>query len=94
MWWIARIYHSTLAESICKIAGGFGFHELYFIDNVNSLIQKLNSVLTKRILRYLDEENKRDPDNYNKWYKEFGNFLKEGVISDYKWKEDISKLLR
>jgi HSP90 family molecular chaperone len=60
----------------------------------SSLIQKLNSVLTKRILKFLEEENKKDPEVYSKWYQEFGTFLKEGVCSDFKWKEDIAKLLR
>jgi len=60
----------------------------------SSLIQKLNSVITKRILKFLDEEGKRDPEAYSKWYSEFGSSLKEGVCSDFKWKEDIAKILR
>lgn len=60
----------------------------------SGLIMKLNSVITKRILKFLEEENKRDPEAYHKWYQEFGGFLKEGVCSDFKWKEDIAKVLR
>eukprot|EP01111_Echinosteliopsis_oligospora_P007458 TRINITY_DN2250_c0_g1_i5.p1 TRINITY_DN2250_c0_g1~~TRINITY_DN2250_c0_g1_i5.p1 ORF type:complete len:779 (-),score=237.06 TRINITY_DN2250_c0_g1_i5:20-2245(-) len=60
----------------------------------SSLIQKLNSVLTKRIMKFIEGEAKRDPDTYLKWYKEFGTFLKEGICTDFKWKEEISKCLR
>jgi len=33
--------------------------------------------------------------NYSKWYKEFGGFLREGVLSDFfKWKDELPKVLR
>jgi len=60
----------------------------------SSLITKLNSVLTKRILKFFDEEAKKDPEAYNKWWVEFGNFFKEGLCTDFKWKAEIGKCLR
>jgi TNF receptor-associated protein 1 len=60
----------------------------------SSLIQKLNSVLTKRILKFLEDESKVDPEAYTKWYAEFGNFLKEGLCTDFKWKAEIGRCLR
>lgn len=60
----------------------------------SSLITKLNSVLTKRILKFLEEESKKDPEAYQKWWAEFGNFLKEGLCTDFKWKAEIGKCLR
>ncbi|EGC31718.1 TNF receptor-associated protein [Dictyostelium purpureum] len=60
----------------------------------NGLIQRISSVLVKRILKNLSEEAKKDPAKYNNFIKEFGGFFKEGIITDFKWKDDISKLLR
>jgi len=37
---------------------------------------------------------KKDPDKYNSFIEEFGQFLKEGVITDSLNKNDIAKLLR
>jgi TNF receptor-associated protein 1 len=58
------------------------------------MMRKLTSVLTKRILRWIDEEARRDRQKFEKFIKEFGNFLKEGVCTDQVHKMDIAKLLR
>lgn len=60
----------------------------------NLIIQKLNNVLTKRFLKFLSTEAMKDPLKYNKFYGEFNKFLKEGILSDIKYKEDLAKLLR
>jgi HSP90 family molecular chaperone len=49
----------------------------------SSLIKKLQNVVTRRILKFIEDEMKRDSDEYDKWYKEFQIFLKEGVMSDF-----------
>src|SRR5476651_2253093 len=59
-----------------------------------ALIEKLNKVITKRFLKFLDEEAEKRPDAYNEFYAEFGIFLKEGAAIDYTHKEQITKLLR
>jgi molecular chaperone HtpG len=59
-----------------------------------ALIEKLNKVITKRFLKFLDEEAKNRPDAYAEFYKEFGIFLKEGAALDFSHKEQLVKLLR
>ena len=59
-----------------------------------SLIEKLNKFITKRFLKFLDEEAKNRPDAYNEFYAEFGPFLKEGAALDWTHKEQLTKLLR
>ncbi|HEY3756735.1 MAG TPA: molecular chaperone HtpG [Opitutaceae bacterium] len=59
-----------------------------------SLIEKLNKVITKRFLKFLDEEAKNRPDGYAEFYREFGVFLKEGAALDFTHKEQLVKLLR
>src|SRR5471032_832692 len=59
-----------------------------------ALIEKLNKVITKRFLKFLDEEAKNHADAYNEFYQEFGVFLKEGAALDFTHKDALVKLLR
>lgn len=45
-------------------------------------MSKLKNVLTRRVLKFLEDESRRDPDKYNQWYGDFNNFLKEGISTD------------
>lgn len=58
------------------------------------LIKRLNTLLSKKILKFLNEEMKLDPKKYDKFFTEFGSFLKEGICTDMQWKVELSKLLR
>jgi len=60
----------------------------------SGLIKRIGSVVTKRIMKWFEDEAKRDPVQYAKFFSEFGNFLREGAVSEWEHKEDISKLLR
>jgi HSP90 family molecular chaperone len=60
----------------------------------SQLVKRLGSVLTRRILKFFEEQAKTDPEKFEKFVKEYGQFLKQGVCTDLKWKEDIAKLLR
>ena len=60
----------------------------------SALMQKLNKVLTSRFLKFLEDEAKSDADKYAEFFKEFGHFLKEGLVSDYTHREALAKLLR
>ncbi|MGB3225495.1 MAG: molecular chaperone HtpG [Desulforhopalus sp.] len=60
----------------------------------NALVAKLRRVITKRFLKYLDEEATREPEQYQKFWSTFGLYLKEGVTSDYEYQKEIGKLLR
>lgn len=46
------------------------------------MIAKLKNVLTRRVLKMLEDEAKKDPTKYNKWQNEFQMFLKEGLSTD------------
>ena len=59
-----------------------------------ALIDKLNKVITKRFLKFLEEEAKNRPEAFQEFYNEFGVFLKEGAAIDYTHKDQIVKLLR
>lgn len=59
-----------------------------------ALVEKLNKVITKRFLKFLDEEAAQRPDTYAKFYSQFGIFLKEGAALDLAHKDQLMKLLR
>lgn len=57
-------------------------------------MSKLRNVLTRRVLKMLEDESKRDADKYNKWFMEFQNFIIEGLTVDAENSEALFKLLR
>ncbi|KAM8713819.1 hypothetical protein ACLKA7_014047 [Drosophila subpalustris] len=62
----------------------------------NSLIRKLSSVISSRVIRFLQERAKKQPEEYEAFYRDYGLFLKEGIVTstDSAEKEEIAKLLR
>jgi len=59
-----------------------------------ALVEKLNRVITKRFLKFLDEEARNRPEDFEAFSREFGQFLKEGAALDFTHKEQLIKLLR
>lgn len=60
----------------------------------NALVVKLRKVLTKRIVKFFNEEAERDSGKYLEFWKTFGVFIKEGVTSDFEYRNELGKLLR
>ena len=59
-----------------------------------ALVEKLNRVITKRFLKFLEEEARNRPEDFEAFSREFGHFLKEGAALDFTHKEQLMKLLR
>ncbi len=59
----------------------------------NRVIDAIRTAITKRVLGML-EELAEDKDKYQKFWKEFGQVLKEGPVEDFANKQQIAKLLR
>ena len=57
------------------------------------LIQKIKSVLVKRIVKFFADMMKQDREKYISFYDKFNKFIKEGVASDFMYKDEASKLL-
>ncbi len=57
-------------------------------------IESMRAALTKRVLDMLDKMAKKEPEQYAKFWTEFGEVLKEGPAEDFANKEKIGKLLR
>jgi len=58
------------------------------------LMKKLSNVLSKKVVKFLQERAKADEKEYLKFYSEFGQFIKEGVYTDFTLKNEAAKLLR
>ena len=59
-------------------------------------IRKLRTVITNKFLRFLQDKAKKDRKSFLEFYKDYGLFLKEGILTGTEQyeKEEIAKLLR
>ncbi|AMO68571.1 heat shock protein 90 [gamma proteobacterium BDW918] len=57
-------------------------------------VDAMKSALTKRVLDMLSKLAKSDVEKYQKFWKAFGQVMKEGPAEDFSNKEKIAKLLR
>lgn len=60
----------------------------------SSLMRRLNDILTKRVLKWLEEESKNNPEKYETFFKTHGHCLKEGTVQDWTHRDALGKLLR
>ena len=60
----------------------------------SALVQKIGRLLTKRMLKHLEEESRKNTDAYEEFFTRFGFFLKEGAATDFTHKDQIVPLLR
>jgi HSP90 family molecular chaperone len=60
----------------------------------NSVVQKLNKVLTSRFLKFLEEQADKEPAQFERFYEAFSRFLKEGLVTDFQHVELLGRLLR
>ncbi|BDS05289.1 molecular chaperone HtpG [Oceaniferula spumae] len=60
----------------------------------SALVQKLNGLITKRYLKFLEKEAKNNTEAYLEFYKKFSRFLKEGIATSYEHQEQLAGLMR
>jgi len=60
----------------------------------NHVVESMKKASVKKVLGLLDKMAKNDPDQYQKFWNEFGRALKEGPAEDMANKEQVAKLLR
>jgi molecular chaperone HtpG len=60
----------------------------------NKTIDSIRGGCTKKILGLLQNMADKDEEKYNKFWKEFGRVMKEGVIETQESKEEIARLFR
>jgi molecular chaperone HtpG len=60
----------------------------------NPVIDKIRKALVGKILGRLKEMAEKEPDNYKKFWNEFGPVFKEGLHTDYENKDKLLELVR
>ena len=58
------------------------------------VIDSMRAALTKRVLDVLEKMSKKQPEQYDAFWKEFGQVMKEGPAEDHSNKEKVANLLR
>jgi HSP90 family molecular chaperone len=59
----------------------------------SALMRRIRTVLTRRVLRFLETEMKRNRKGFEKFFAEHGTYLKEGACAEQIYQNDIGKLL-
>lgn len=60
----------------------------------SALMAKLSKILTGRIIKFLNEQAKTEPEKYKDFWQNFGMFIREGATTDYTHRKELVKLLR
>ncbi|KAM9394390.1 heat shock protein 75 kDa, mitochondrial [Pholidichthys leucotaenia] len=62
----------------------------------SALIRKLRDVLQQRVIRFLLDQSKKEPEKYSRFFEDYGLFMREGIVTTQEQdvKEDIARLLR
>lgn len=60
----------------------------------NKVIESIRAGCSKRVLTALEQLADKQPEDYQRFWKEFGKVLKEGVVEDIGNKEQVAGLLR
>ncbi|KAI1884446.1 hypothetical protein AGOR_G00226480 [Albula goreensis] len=62
----------------------------------SALIRKLRDVLQQRVIRFLLDQSRKEPEKYARFFEDYGLFMREGIVTtaEQDVKEDIAKLLR
>lgn len=46
-----------------------------------SFSRKLRDVLQQRVIRFLLDQSKKDPEKYSKFFEDYGLFMREGIVT-------------
>jgi molecular chaperone HtpG len=60
----------------------------------SALVKKLGTVVTKRLLKFLEKQAADEPEAYRSFYLAFSRYLKEGLVSSHEYREALASLLR
>lgn len=58
------------------------------------LVSKLRRVITGRLLKFLNEMSRKEPEKYKEFWDKFGMFIKEGAATDPAYRKELVNLLR
>ncbi len=60
----------------------------------NSLLRKVAGIITKRFIKHLEGVAKNETETYEKFWRTFSRYIKEGVVTSWEHKDALGKLIR
>ena len=60
----------------------------------NSLLRKVAGIITKRFIKHLEGVAKNETETYEKFWRTFSRYIKEGVVTSWEHKDSLGKLIR
>lgn len=67
-------------------------NEFYFNKSIIYLYRKLRTVLTARLLKFFQDQSKKDTAKYMKFYEDYGLFFREGIVTTPEQEQRVIKL--
>jgi molecular chaperone HtpG len=64
------------------------------VTQSSPVMAKIKQIITSKMLAHLEEMASKEPEKYDKFFKQFGSLFKTGVNQDYTNKSKIVELLR
>jgi molecular chaperone HtpG len=64
------------------------------VTQFSPVMEKINKYLVRKILAELKSWTTKEPEKYEQFWKNFGNFIKEGIHADFTNKEKLTELYR
>lgn len=49
--------------------------------SVTSGFRKLRDVLQQRVIRFLLDQSRKEPEKYSKFFEDYGLFMREGIVT-------------
>jgi HSP90 family molecular chaperone len=60
----------------------------------NAVMARLKKILTGQLINALKDLAKKEPEDYDRFWREFGRYIKEGIATDHAEREKLFPLLR
>lgn len=61
---------------------------------IASVSRKLRDVLQQRVIRFLLDQSKKDPEKYNKFFEDYGLFMREGIVTTQEQDVKVTLLIK
>lgn len=56
--------------------------------------RKLRDVLQQRVIRFLLDQSKKDPEKYSKFFEDYGLFIREGIVTTQEQDVKVTSLIK
>lgn len=56
--------------------------------------RKLRNVLQQRVIRFLLDQCKKDPEKYSKFFEDYGLFIREGIVTTQEQDVRVTSLIK